>query len=168
MKKIIFKFLFLFFCAMTIVSCSKDTLEEDVEGYDPVSQDLEEIVYTEIELEVLDKINIYRLELGLEKLVPLTEASQQAEDHTDYMIEVGEVSHDHFPDRFSNLVQTAGAIAVSENVAFGYRSADAVFKAWLNSEAHRDNIVGDYTHFGISIKEDVENRNYFTNIFLKK
>ena len=162
------KFLMLFFCAMTIMSCSKDNLEEKVEIYNPISQDSEDFIYTEVELEVLNRINEYRLESGLEELVPLPEASREAANHTDYMIEVGEVSHDNFPERFNNLVRTTGAIAVSENVAFGYRTADAVFTAWLNSESHKANIVGDYTHFGISVKENDENRSYFTNIFLKK
>lgn len=65
-------------------------------------------------------------------------------------------------------MQELGVRSVSENVAYGYRSADAVVKAWLKSKGHKENIEADNTHFGISVRQDADGRNYFTNIFVKK
>jgi len=69
--------------------------------------------------------------------------------------------------RYQNLVQEIGARAISENDGFGYRTAESVVKAWNNSEGHRENIEGSYTHFGISVDQDQYRKNYFTNIFVR-
>ncbi|MDT0644387.1 CAP domain-containing protein [Zunongwangia sp. F363] len=160
--------LVLFFITTTLASCSKENINEEVKVYDQVAETKASYSYTEVELQILDDINEYRAELGLSQLQPIAEASIQAEDHTDYMIAKGEVSHDNFSNRYSELVVETGAKEVSENVAYGYRTADAVVKAWIKSEAHQKNIVGNYTNFGISVKEDSEGKYYFTNIFLAK
>jgi hypothetical protein len=40
--------------------------------------------------------------------------------------------------------------------------------AWLKSPGHKENIVGNFTHFGISIRENTETgKKYYTNIFAK-
>ncbi|MFZ3273609.1 MAG: CAP domain-containing protein, partial [Lutibacter sp.] len=89
--------------------------------------------------------------------------------HTDYMIEVGAISHDNFAERAQILMEQAGAKTVGENVAYGFSTAEGVVNGWLNSEGHRKIIENpDYTHFGISTDSNTENRNYFTNIFIKK
>ncbi|WP_373057447.1 CAP domain-containing protein [Zunongwangia sp. H14] len=162
------RLLMLILCTISIVSCSKESIDEEVKVYDQVAETKSSYTYTEIELEILDRVNIYRDELSLPQLKTIAAASVQAEDHTNYMIAKGEISHDNFPARYSELVQEAGAIEVSENVAYGYSTADAVVKAWIKSEGHRKNIVGNHTHFGISVKEDSEGKLYFTNIFLTK
>ncbi len=47
-------------------------------------------------------------------------------------------------------------------------TAQAVVEAWLNSAGHKANIEGNYTHFGIAIRENpVNGKKYFTNIFAK-
>lgn len=41
-----------------------------------------------------------------------------------------------------------------ENIAYGQRSAEEVMTAWMNSEGHRANILGEnYTHIGIGVYE---------------
>ena len=85
------------------------------------------------------------------------------------MIETGTVSHDNFSKRSQTLMDQADAIAVGENVAYGYSSAQGVVNGWLNSSSHRKVIENpNYTHFGISTEVNTENRNYFTHIFIKK
>ena len=66
------------------------------------------------------------------------------------------------------MIQNAGAERVSENVAYGYSSAQGVVNAWMNSQGHRENLEGDYTDFDISAEQNNEGRWYFTNIFIKK
>ena len=116
----------------------------------------------------MDLVNKLRLENGLSELELLDDGSRQAELHNQHMIEHSEVCHDDFPSRYSALVNDVHAKAVSENVAFGYRSADAVVNAWIKSQGHYENLMGNHTHFGISINEDQDGRYYFTNIFVRK
>lgn len=40
-----------------------------------------------------------------------------------------------------------------ENIAYGQRSAEEVMNAWMNSEGHRANILGDYDYIGIGVYE---------------
>ena len=41
-----------------------------------------------------------------------------------------------------------------ENIAYGQRSPEEVMTAWMNSEGHRANILGEnYTHIGIGVYE---------------
>jgi len=58
---------------------------------------------------------------------------------------------------------------VSENVAYNYQSNAGVLNAWLLSDGHKENIEGEYTHFGISIKTNpATGKKYYTNIFMKR
>ena len=85
------------------------------------------------------------------------------------MIEKGKVSHDNFPDRVLKLKNNTNSKAVSENVAFGFSTAEGVFQGWLNSASHKKIIeIASLTHFGISAKTNSEGRNYFTQIFIEK
>ena len=127
------------------------------------------VEYSEIELEILELVNNYRISKGLSSLNKLNIISAVAETHTDYMAEVNKVSHDHFPLRHQQLVEDADAILVGENVGYGFGTAQGVFDAWLNSDSHREIIEkSNYTHFGISTKQNLEGRNYFTQIFIER
>ena len=168
MKKFTLTGFMLIFCTLFLTSCSKDSLDEDVTAYNQVVTEKAEYNYSALEVEILEDLNIYRKALGLSELKPLAELSVESEDHNDYMIDAGKVSHDNFSQRASYLINEVGAESVSENVAFGYHTADAVVNAWLKSKGHRENIEGAHTHFGISVREDADGKNYFTNIFIKK
>ncbi len=127
------------------------------------------VVYSEIETEILSLINKYREDNNLSTLTVLNIISSEADTHTSYMISTGEVSHANFNIRAENLIKNAGAKFVSENVAYGYSSAQAVVNGWINSVEHKKNIENpDTTHFGISTDSDENGRNYFTHIFIKK
>ncbi|GAL68960.1 CAP domain-containing protein [Jejuia pallidilutea] len=88
--------------------------------------------------------------------------------HTDYMVDTQTVSHANFFTRSNYLKSKAGAKSVSENVAYGYSSAESVVGAWLRSESHKNNIEGDFTYFDVSAEKDINDKWYFTNIFIKK
>jgi uncharacterized protein YkwD len=127
------------------------------------------VVYSPMESEIVSLVNAHRTSLGLNALSTLNIVSGVAHGHTDYMIEVGQVSHDNFAQRAQTLMNEAAAKSVGENVAYGYSTAEGVVKGWLNSDGHRKIIENpDYTHFGISMETSADNRNYFTNIFIKK
>jgi uncharacterized protein YkwD len=121
-----------------------------------------------IEIEILELINTHRIEIGLNPLNNLSIIKSVAYTHTDYMVEINQVNHDNFFQRQNSLIQNAGALRVSENVAYGYSTAQAVVNAWLNSQSHRLNLEGDFSDFDISAEQNSEGRWYFTNMFIKK
>lgn len=146
-------------------SCSNEEMPN--ETIDSVTLENAPIAKT-IEIEILELINQHRIEMGLNPLHNLNIIKSVAFTHTDYMVEVNEVNHNNFYQRKNSLIQNAGAITVSENVAYGFSSAQAVVNAWINSDSHRANIEGNYTDFDISAEQNGEGRWYYTNIFIKK
>lgn len=165
MKNLTYSFLFFLGCLVSLSSCSKEDLDME---YAELSTEAAPVSYTIFELEVLELVNKYREEKGLSAVGFMDEISLQASIHNKHMIERSEVCHDDFGSRYSNLVNAVEAKAVRENVAFGYRTAEAVFEGWLKSEKHRETIEGDYTHTGISILKDENEKYYFTNIFVRR
>ncbi len=120
---------------------------------------------TELELEILQLVNQYRLSQSLDPLQMNSILVQAANSHTDYMIEAKGISHDKWDERVSNLQDELGSSAFAENVASGQRTAQEVVNAWLNSEGHRRNIEGNYRLTGISARRNQEGSYYFTQIF---
>ncbi|HET7361529.1 MAG TPA: CAP domain-containing protein [Salinimicrobium sp.] len=147
-------------------SCSKDSVEE-MEMAELTSK-APAVSYSDYELQVMELVNAYRVEKGLSKLENLDEISYQAETHNIHMIKNDEVCHDQFGSRYSALVKQVEAEAVSENVAYGHRTAEAVVQAWIKSDSHRKNMEGNHTHFGISVTKDDKGKFYITNIFIRQ
>lgn len=157
----------LLFLTAILFSCAK---EDDGVYFNENSEVVNaKVVYSDIESEIVSLVNAHRASIGLKTLNTLNIVSGVADGHTNYMIEVGQISHDNFSERAQILMNDAGAKTVGENVAFGFSTAQGVVTGWLNSDSHRKVIENpDYTHFGISTDSNSENRNYFTNIFIRK
>lgn len=168
MKSLALNLLLLVFSGAIMLSCAED----DDGIYFGETNDLAisaKVSYCNMESSILTLVNEHRKSLNLTELCSLNIISNIASTHTDYMIAVGELSHDNFPLRAQNLMDNTGAKSVAENVAFGYGTAQGVVNGWLNSEAHKKIIeTPNYTHFGISSKSNSEGRNYFTQIFINK
>ncbi|CAD0005287.1 CAP domain-containing protein [Flavobacterium sp. LM4] len=144
-------------------SCSSDTAE-GVNDSELVS----DYTYNDTELEVLQLVNKYRMSIGLNALEKVNHISFKSEEHDYYMIANKVVNHNDFVARSENIINVLGAKKVGENVAYNFNSAEAVLQAWLASPTHKENIEGDYTHFGIAVKIDAETgKKYYTNIFAK-
>ncbi|WMI65005.1 CAP domain-containing protein [Aestuariibaculum sp. YM273] len=156
---------FLALLAFLSFSCTTDSLEDEVQGEEFSLIILED---KSIEVEILDLINDHRLSKGLDPLLDMNIVKSVAYTHTDYMVDNNEVSHANFFKRSEYLKANAGASKVSENVAYGYSSAESVVNAWLKSEGHRATIEGDFTNFDISAEVNTEGKWYYTNIFIKK
>lgn len=124
---------------------------------------------TDLQHEAFDLVNEHRMSRGLDALKPNETCQQLASRHSSNMAE-GSVafSHDGFDDRFAEAQETIGALSAAENVAFNYRSAEALVEAWLLSEVHLENIEGDYSHSGLSVAEDDKGQWYFTQFFVKR
>ncbi|XMO86461.1 CAP domain-containing protein [Algibacter sp. AS12] len=165
MKKLSF-LLLIILLNISFLSCS---VKEDVEIPEQYNSTHIQIEYSQMDYDIAEIINDYRVSRGLSKLNILAEASKEAFLHNLYMVEKGEASHDYFIERLENLKKNVHAKSVSENVGFGYSSAQSIVNAWLKSENHRKNIeTPEFTDLGISSKEDVNGRHYFTNIFVKR
>ena len=148
------------------ISCEKDV---DIAPLVESPKELVEGEYNSLENEVLLLLNEYRTSQNLPLLKRAEIISSISNNHTSYMISSKELSHDNFNKRHSELVAKVSASLVGENVAFGYNSARGVVSGWITSDAHRAIIeTRSFTHFGIAINSDVEGRNYFTNIFIKR
>lgn len=150
---------------LSFTSCATDTMEDDALNAIEVPIAPQAKL---IEIEIMELINEYRINEGLNSLQNHNTVKAVAFTHTDYMIEADNVSHDNFFLRKQSLQVNASANVVSENVAFGFSSAQAVVNAWLNSPSHKENIEGDFTDFDVSAEKDVNGKWYFTNIFIKR
>jgi uncharacterized protein YkwD len=154
----------------TMMSCSNETEVSQ----DPISQKsqsalIQEYDYTAEELALADAINEHRTSIGLNPLGIINYISLKSEEHNAYMIANNVVNHDQFAERSQDIIAALGAMKVNENVAYNYESANSVLHAWLESPAHKANIEGDFTNFGVSVSIDPETgKKYYTNIFIKK
>lgn len=150
----------------TLISCSSNSTE-DVAAVKPVL--IQNYDYSSDEVQLADLINEHRASLGLNPLQLINHISYKSEEHNEYMIAKKVVNHDLFAERSENIIEVLGAVKVNENVAYNYVSASSVLNAWLNSPGHKANIEGNFTHFGVSVRQDpTTGRKYYTNIFIKK
>jgi uncharacterized protein YkwD len=116
----------------------------------------------------MNQINEYRNSIGLNALDTINHVSFKSEEHNNYMIDKNVINHDNFVNRSENIIKVIDAKKVSKNIAYNYISPQGVLEAWLNSPGHKKNFEGDYTHFGISVREHpINGRKYYTNIFVK-
>lgn len=146
-------------------SCSSDLVESINES---TSGLVTQYNYNASELEVIELINEYRVSIGLNSLKTVNHISFKSEEHDYYMIANKVVNHNDFVARSENIINVLGAKKVGENIAYNYQTAEGVLNAWLDSPSHKQNIEGDYTHFGVAVKIDAETgKKYYTNIFAK-
>ena len=166
MKTNLFRLVLLTTAIFTLNSCSSDASEAStVEAYSKVVVNYS---YSTSELETLKLINDYRVSVGLTILERINYISGESEGHNNYMIANNVVNHNGFVNRSENIIKTLGAKTVGENIAYNYSNPQSAINAWLNSPGHKENIVGNFTHFGISIRENTETgKKYYTNIFAK-
>ncbi len=151
-----------FWCLLVsflVISCTKDSLTE------------EEIAVTEsvplLEAEVLDLVNAYRVENGLQELQFSTVAYLQAAEHNDYMVLQGKLSHDHFSKRASTISANTNAEYVGENVAMRYTTAQEALQGWIESASHLKTMTDTFTHTGVSVKKGPEGVLYYTQLFYR-
>ena len=152
-----------------VTSCSKEDSGNATEGVN-YSIDLNLAQETDWELadEILVLINDHRTSIGLSIISrDQQHASAYAVNHTKYMIENDQISHDNFSFR-NNGMQNRGAKSVGEIVAFGYNNAESVVNAWLNSPSHKSVIEGSYTNSGFGVIENSQGQYFFTQLFYRK
>lgn len=150
---------------ITSCSSSEESVVVAAAEEEPV---VEFIAPSSLENEILNRINDYRISINLPALDNFNIVKVPALNHTHYMIDEQEISHDGFNDRASYLVENANIVSAAENVASGFTTAESVVEAWIASDGHRENIEGDFNYFDVIARKDSDGRWYYTNIFVKK
>ena len=146
-------------------SCSRDEIPVEPDTNFSVDLNLANKTDWQMANSILVLINDHRSKLDLEPIqLDRKLATAYAVLHTEYMIDNERISHDGYGQRSQALLQE-GAQSVGENVARGYRSAEDVVNAWLNSATHKRVIEGDYTHSGFGVMQDYRGTYYFTQLF---
>ncbi len=140
-------------------SCIKETTDEQ-----PIPS-VESI--RAMESEVLAIVNAYRSSKGFNTLQYSEVAYQYASTHNDYMISKGDLSHDNFSSRASNISAETNAEEVAENLARGFGTAVEAFDAWINSSKHKETMEGNFTHTAVSVKKDGFNNYYYVQLFYR-
>ena len=143
-------------------SCSEEETSILIE--EEVTSEIEDQTITGL---ILELVNQYRKEIGLVSLKRNATADELSVEHTYYMIAENKISHHNFDLRFLELQQKENARSAGENVASGYQDANSVMNGWLNSEGHKANIEGNFTHIGLAAIKDSQGRYYFTQLFYR-
>lgn len=146
--------------SLFVASCTKEN------NLDSFENQANEISLT-ITQEIFELVNLHRISIGKQELIRNSEADDIAKNHTHYMINQGQVSHDNFTKRFLELQDRVEAIAAGENVAFGYANGKTVMDAWLKSPGHKANIEGDFVYIGIAVLKDANGAYYYTQLFYR-
>ena len=166
MKLQLLKTLFVIASSLVFFSCTPDAKDSEILAE---SQLVTNYSYSADELKLVDVVNNYRISNGLKSLEIINHVSFKSQEHNSYMITNNVVNHDFFDARSTNIIQVVGAKRVAENIAYNFATAEGALFAWLQSDSHKVNLDGDYTHIGISITVNPENgKKYYTNMFVKK
>lgn len=123
----------------------------------------------DLESQVVKLVNEIRVENGLRPLTADWQLTRVARYKSQDMSDLGYFSHTsptygspfNMMKSFGISYRTAG-----ENIAKGYKTAEAVVDAWMKSPGHRANILNStYTHIGVGY---VKNGNLWTQMFISK
>ena len=153
--------------AIVFVSCSSEDAPES-NTTNGVTIELKNYAQSSYEIELLDLVNSYRVSRGLNALSLIEHISYVSSGHNDYMITTNDIGHTGFEQRKSNLQNSLGAVLVGENVAYGFSSAQATLNGWIASPSHKANLEGNYSHYGLSVKQDNQGRKYYTLMMIRK
>lgn len=156
-----------FLALLVLASCSTDPIEESK----PTAELIAPVGVTndhELVQEILEEVNEYRASLGLSSLNDHNTSELLALGHSAYMAEQNRASHDNFLFRSDYLINR-GAEDVSENVAYGYQSAESVLEGWLSSPSHKAAIEDpNYTHTGIAVVSNEVGIKFYTQLFVEQ
>lgn len=137
---------------------------------------------TALEAEIIRLINDYRVAHGLAPLAVNGQLNVAAQLHSANMAAIGgrygswtgmqHELHGTNQPRPTDRLDAAGYDTWScsywwgENIAFGYRTAAEVVRAWINSPSHRQNILNpNFTETGVCVRADANGVLYFTQMF---
>ena len=120
---------------------------------------------------VYQQVNQYRESKNLSPLDLNTAISRQAKIHSQNMArQEVEFGHGGFEGRIEALSDRISYRSAAENVASnqGYDNPAAkAVSGWIDSQGHRQNMLGDYNLTGIGVAKNQRGEYYFTQIFMQ-
>ncbi len=120
------------------------------------------------EMRVVELTNAERAKYGLGALQMDNELSKVAKLKSQDIQSKGYFDHNSptYGSPFDMMKQFGISYrSAGENIAKGQRTPEQVVNAWMNSEGHRKNILGSFTHIGIGY---LDNGNVWTQLFISK
>ncbi|HVY95735.1 MAG TPA: CAP domain-containing protein [Solirubrobacterales bacterium] len=100
--------------------------------------------------------NAARHAAGRRELVPAKPLWRAAAHKSADILGCDEFSHEACGRDFTYWIQRFGSCgAAAENIAWGtgpLGTVQAIFRAWMHSPGHRENILGPYTQIGIALR----------------
>jgi uncharacterized protein YkwD len=126
------------------------------------------VSFTTLQTQVVSLSNKERVKAGCKALRVNADLLWSARGHSKYMATTGRFSHTGA--RNSTFITRARATgytaARSENIAWGYRSATEVVRAWMRSPGHRHNLLdcGART-FAVGVVYSANGTPYYTQDF---
>ena len=140
------------------------------EVYVPPCSQEELVRYQEFAQEVHERVNVYRMTLGLRKLRWDPRVGQVAQGYSEKMAHTQSFSHDGFKRRAAAVGRFLPYRTVSENLARNWGRSDPVaiaMNSWLSSSSHRGAIENaKYLKTGVGVAKSSRGKYYFTQIFV--
>ena len=172
----IFLFAPLLIATMITILLEGRLMSKSAAGLIPLKQKQELlIVQNDAEIKELVKqvhhgVNQYRASLNLPALTLNANISQQAKIHSQNMAQqIVKFSHQGFETRINALDGQIPYRRAAENIAFNQGMTDpikTVIAGWINSEGHRQNMIGNFNLIGVA--KNRQGEYYFTQIFIKE
>ena len=135
---------------------------------DPAPQPEVDVSVNNFEIRVIELTNVERakqglpalqIDHGLSKVARMKSQDMQDRNYFDHNSPTYGSPFDMMR-QFGISYRSAG-----ENIAKGQRTPEEVVNAWMNSEGHRKNILGNYTHIGVGY---ISSGNVWTQMFISK
>lgn len=115
--------------------CQQVEAPKPVTETEAKAQKIVAVELSEVEKELIVKINSIRVRHGLVELKIDDGLITSARLHCGWMARNRSMTHSR---------------GVAENIAMGQNSSEGVVQAWMNSRGHRANILGRYTKLGVT------------------
>jgi uncharacterized protein YkwD len=96
--------------------------------------------------DIVTATNQQRAANGLGSLSVSGCATEQLDGRLAVLLADGGFYH---PDGLENVMTACGFSGVAENLALGYTTGAGVVDGWMNSQGHRENLLGSYTTMGV-------------------
>lgn len=124
---------------------------------------------TSDEARILQLVNAERAKVGAKALTSSSECTRLARMKSQDMVNKNYFSHQSptYGSPFDMLKSyKVSYMYAGENIAMN-QSADAAFKAWMNSEGHKKNILNpNFTELGVGIAPKGDGSNIYTQLFI--
>ncbi len=119
----------------------------------------------------MDLTNAERTRAGLAALRTNARLGEAARIHAEQLVAAGRLDHVLADTRYPSLTDRLDAAgyrwqAAGENLAFGQQTAAALVNDWMQSAAHRANILHtSFTEIGVARLVDANSRPYYVQVF---